>query len=65
MAMSNLPSQSASLLKQSGPVFLPDERSSEHKVNAAPRILIVEDDRKIARLIMAYLEGAGFRVLHA
>jgi DNA-binding response OmpR family regulator len=28
-------------------------------------ILIVEDDRKIARLIMAYLEGAGFRVLHA
>jgi len=27
-------------------------------------ILLVEDDRKIARLVKAYLEGAGFRVNH-
>lgn len=30
-----------------------------------PPILIVEDDRKIARIIKAYLEGADFRVSHA
>ena len=60
MAMSNLPSQSASLLKQSGPVFLPDERSSEHKVNAAPRILIVEDDYLVAMEAEAALVEAGF-----
>lgn len=28
-------------------------------------ILIIEDDRKIARLVMAYLEGAGYRAIHA
>lgn len=27
-------------------------------------ILLVEDDRKIARVVKAYLEGAGFRVIH-
>ena len=27
-------------------------------------ILIVEDDRKMARMVKAYLEGAGFRVVH-
>ncbi|MEW6600096.1 MAG: response regulator transcription factor [Nitrospirota bacterium] len=27
-------------------------------------ILLVEDDRKIARVVKAYLEGAGFRVVH-
>ena len=60
MAMSNLPSQSASLLKQSGPVFLPDERSSEHKASAAPRILIVEDDYLVAMEAEAALVEAGF-----
>lgn len=28
-------------------------------------ILLVEDDRKIARVVKAYLEGAGYRVTHA
>lgn len=28
-------------------------------------VLIIEDDHKIARIIMAYLEGADFRALHA
>ncbi|MEW6002356.1 MAG: response regulator transcription factor [Nitrospirota bacterium] len=28
-------------------------------------ILVVEDDRKIAKVVKAYLEGAGFRVIHA
>ncbi len=28
-------------------------------------ILLIEDDRKIARVAKVYLEGAGFRVLHA
>lgn len=28
-------------------------------------ILIVEDDRKIARIVKAYLEGAGYRAVHA
>ncbi|RJQ56494.1 MAG: DNA-binding response regulator [Nitrospiraceae bacterium] len=28
-------------------------------------ILLVEDDRKIARVVKAYLEGAGYRVVHA
>ena len=28
-------------------------------------ILIVEDDKKIARVVRVYLEGQGFRVLHA
>ncbi|HEY3275690.1 MAG TPA: response regulator transcription factor [Syntrophorhabdaceae bacterium] len=28
-------------------------------------ILIVEDDPKIARIVRVYLEGAGFRVVHA
>jgi DNA-binding response OmpR family regulator len=28
-------------------------------------ILIVEDDRKIAHIVRVYLEGAGFRVVHA
>ncbi len=27
-------------------------------------ILVVEDDRKMARMVKAYLEGAGFRVVH-
>lgn len=27
-------------------------------------VLLVEDDQKIARIVKAYLEGAGFRVLH-
>lgn len=27
-------------------------------------ILLVEDDRKIARVVKAYLEGAGFKVVH-
>lgn len=27
-------------------------------------ILVVEDDRKIARIVRVYLEGAGFRVVH-
>src|SRR4030042_2135342 len=27
-------------------------------------ILVVEDDRKMARMVKAYLEGAGFRVIH-
>ncbi len=27
-------------------------------------IIVVEDDRKMARMIKAYLEGAGFRVVH-
>jgi len=27
-------------------------------------IFLVEDDRKIARVVKAYLEGAGFRVMH-
>lgn len=27
-------------------------------------ILLVEDDRKIARVVKAYLEGSGFRVIH-
>lgn len=31
---------------------------------AMPYILIVEDETKIARIIKAYLEGAGFRVTH-
>ncbi|MDA8104108.1 MAG: response regulator transcription factor [Nitrospiraceae bacterium] len=28
-------------------------------------ILLIEDDRKIARVVKIYLEGAGFRVIHA
>jgi DNA-binding response OmpR family regulator len=28
-------------------------------------VLVVEDDRKIARVVKVYLEGQGFRVLHA
>lgn len=28
-------------------------------------ILIVEDDRKIARVVKIYLEGEGFKVIHA
>jgi len=28
-------------------------------------ILVVEDDRKIANIVKVYLEGAGFRVVHA
>jgi two-component system OmpR family response regulator len=28
-------------------------------------ILLIEDDRKIARVVKAYLEGEGFRVIHA
>lgn len=28
-------------------------------------VLLVEDDRKIARVVKAYLEGAGFKVIHA
>jgi DNA-binding response OmpR family regulator len=28
-------------------------------------ILVVEDDRKIAKVVKVYLEGQGFRVLHA
>ena len=28
-------------------------------------ILLVEDDRKIARVVKVYLEGAGYRVVHA
>lgn len=28
-------------------------------------ILLVEDDRKIARVVKAYLEGSGYRVVHA
>lgn len=28
-------------------------------------VLVIEDDRKIARIIKVYLEGAGFRVIHA
>jgi two-component system OmpR family response regulator len=28
-------------------------------------ILVVEDDRKIARVVRVYLEGAGYRVVHA
>lgn len=28
-------------------------------------ILLVEDDRKIARVVRAYLEGEGYRVVHA
>lgn len=27
-------------------------------------LLVVEDDRKMARMVKAYLEGAGFRVVH-
>ena len=27
-------------------------------------IIVVEDDRKMARMVKAYLEGAGFRVVH-
>jgi DNA-binding response OmpR family regulator len=27
-------------------------------------ILVVEDDRKMARMVKAYLEGAGYRVMH-
>jgi DNA-binding response OmpR family regulator len=27
-------------------------------------IIVVEDDRKMARMVKAYLEGAGFRVIH-
>ena len=28
-------------------------------------ILVVEDDRKIAKVVRVYLEGAGYRVVHA
>jgi len=28
-------------------------------------ILLIEDDRKIARVVKVYLEGAGYRVVHA
>jgi DNA-binding response OmpR family regulator len=28
-------------------------------------VLLVEDDRKIARIVKIYLEGAGYRVVHA
>lgn len=28
-------------------------------------ILVIEDDRKIARIVKVYLEGAGYRVVHA
>ncbi|RJQ42623.1 MAG: DNA-binding response regulator, partial [Nitrospiraceae bacterium] len=28
-------------------------------------ILLVEDDKKIARVVKAYLEGSGYRVVHA
>jgi two-component system alkaline phosphatase synthesis response regulator PhoP len=31
----------------------------------APRILVVDDDREIARIVAAYLEQAGMRVLQA
>ena len=27
-------------------------------------ILLVEDDRKIAKVVKVYLEGAGYRVVH-
>ncbi len=27
-------------------------------------VFIVEDDKKMARVVKAYLEGAGFRVMH-
>lgn len=30
-----------------------------------PRVLIVEDDTKLARIVKAYLEGADFRTVHA
>jgi len=34
------------------------------KVYMIHPIIVVEDDRKMARMVKAYLEGAGFRVVH-
>ena len=58
--MSNLLSYSPTPRRQSGPVFLPDERSSEQKTNEVPRILIVEDDYLVAMEAEAAVVEAGF-----
>ena len=49
-------------LGHSGP--FPAARYSVHCIMLYP-ILVVEDDLKIAHIVRVYLEGAGFRVVHA
>jgi DNA-binding response OmpR family regulator len=58
--MLNIPNHSASPQGPSGPVFLPDERSSEQKLSEVPRILIVEDDYLVAMEAEAAVVEAGF-----
>jgi len=58
--MLNYPGNSSSRRSQSGPVFLPDERSSEQKQNEVHRILIVEDDYLVAMEAEAAVVEAGF-----
>ena len=53
-------SHSLSPRGQSGPVFLPDERSTERKTDEVHRILIVEDDYLVAMEAEAAVVEAGF-----
>jgi DNA-binding NarL/FixJ family response regulator len=58
--MSNLLSHSLPSCEQSAPVFLPDERPADRKIQEPHRVLIVEDDYLVAMEAEVAVVEAGF-----